>query len=79
MRKIEDMADSPLVPALLEKVHLDADEALMKASRAFSHSNLTLDENSTLTVHDSTSARTSTSTGCCRTSASSRRARSTAG
>ncbi|KAI0741071.1 hypothetical protein C8Q76DRAFT_765525 [Earliella scabrosa] len=30
MRKIEDMADSPLVPALLEKVHLEADEALMK-------------------------------------------------
>ena len=73
MRKIEDMADSPLVPALLEKVHLEADEALMKASRAFS----LLEP--TLTAHDSTSAQTSTSLGYSRTSASSRRARSTAG
>ncbi|PIL33533.1 hypothetical protein GSI_04156 [Ganoderma sinense ZZ0214-1] len=29
MRRIEDLADSPLVPALLEKVHLESDTALM--------------------------------------------------
>ncbi len=30
MQRVEDLADSPLIPALLEKVHLEADPALMK-------------------------------------------------
>ena len=29
MRRIEDLADSPLVPALLEKVHLETEPAMM--------------------------------------------------
>ena len=32
LRKIEDLADSPLVPALLEKIHTESDPALLKAS-----------------------------------------------
>ncbi|KAI0767115.1 hypothetical protein C8Q74DRAFT_1203340 [Fomes fomentarius] len=30
MQRVQDLADSPLIPALLEKVHLEADPALMK-------------------------------------------------
>ena len=30
LRRIEDLADSPLVPALLEKVHLESDPILLK-------------------------------------------------
>ncbi len=29
LRKIEDFADSPLVPALLEKVHLETDPVML--------------------------------------------------
>ena len=32
LRKIEDFADSPLVPALLEKVHLESDPVILKVS-----------------------------------------------
>ena len=32
LRKIEDFADSPLVPALLEKVHLESDPVMLKVS-----------------------------------------------
>ncbi len=32
MRRIEDLADSPLVPALLEKVHLETDSTLLTVS-----------------------------------------------
>ena len=32
LHKLEDLADSPLIPALLEKVHAESDHALMKVS-----------------------------------------------
>ena len=32
LRRIEDLADSPLIPALLEKVHTESDPSLLKAS-----------------------------------------------
>ncbi|KAI1791192.1 hypothetical protein LXA43DRAFT_889743 [Ganoderma leucocontextum] len=34
MRRIQDLADSPLVPALLEKVHTESDPALLKYKAA---------------------------------------------
>lgn len=33
MKRLEDFEDSPLVPALLMKLHEDADKVLMNASR----------------------------------------------
>ena len=38
MRRIEDLADSPLVPALLEKVHLESDPAMLTVSAPFKSS-----------------------------------------
>ena len=35
MKRLEDFEDSPLVPALLMKLHEDADKVLMNASRFF--------------------------------------------
>ena len=35
MRRIEDLADSPLVPALLEKVHLETDPAMLTVSATY--------------------------------------------
>ena len=40
---MEDLADNPLVPALLAKIHTDSDETLMKvASRTSSYASETL-------------------------------------
>lgn len=30
LKRMEDLADNPLVPALLAKIHTDSDETLMK-------------------------------------------------
>jgi len=35
MKKLEDLKDSPLVPALLSKVHLEGERKLMKVSFVF--------------------------------------------
>ena len=43
LKRMEDLADNPLVPALLAKIHTDSDETLMKvASRTSSYASETL-------------------------------------
>ncbi|KAI0074728.1 hypothetical protein K474DRAFT_1765099 [Panus rudis PR-1116 ss-1] len=42
LRRLEDLADSPLVPALLEKVHIDSDKKIMDYKGAPKYSSLML-------------------------------------
>lgn len=37
MKRLEDLADSPLVPSLLVKIHLEADKELMHVCEAHFH------------------------------------------
>ena len=79
MRRIEDLADSPLVPALLEKVHLETEPAMMTVgapSRSVPSGIDTDGFGSTLMLNLSTREQGNTTRCCCHTCASSPRARS---